>query len=286
MAKDVVLLEVHPNKMKNKQYNLQALGLANLQGYIDKKEDGRIINKKEFRKELKRILKITYYKIDVIIKTFVALEVLIDYDKDYWKINPVVAPYVKIPVATVKYCINQLSADNFKIYCYLLNKYNIHTYYNHKENYFFSGSELLEMMGYFANDQKNRLKIKSSLDVLEQLGFIEYNHQQIGRPGKHGVYYELYKVNDTGTVQKKTAQEWVDTHEYISVDVAEDILLPEVYIDDQKKQRLENDLKQLTLGENQIQIRAQQAKEWIDSGATTYDFLSNDYKEAYDQIYG
>ena len=31
-----------------------------------------------------------------------------------------------------------------------------------------------------------------ALNTLEQLGYINYNHEKVGRPGHHGLYHELY----------------------------------------------------------------------------------------------
>lgn len=69
----------------------------------------------------------------------------------------------------------------------MLQKYNLHVEYHYKENYFFNKKEILSGIGY-SDSTVNRTKLVEALDILEKEGFIRYDHNYVGRPGKHGLY--------------------------------------------------------------------------------------------------
>ena len=86
-------------------------------------------------------------KIDKIINTYLMLGTIIEQD-DYYVISEIKDKFVRLTVPTAQFCIENLSEFNMKIYCYLLNKQQIHDKYRHKENYFFSVVELLRATWY------------------------------------------------------------------------------------------------------------------------------------------
>lgn len=246
------MLDIHPEAMKEKNYNLRGMALGNFLGTINPATNQRAIEKKEFVSQLKKMLKLTKYKCQVIVNTFIELNI-IEEDEDYYYINPVTSNFLKLVVPTAKYCINNLSDFCFKVYCYLLNKYNIHVAYRHIENYFFSYKELLGDIGY-SNSTVNMHTLQQALTTLEELGFINYEHIGKGRPGKHGTYHELYSVNQVAPVQIKATQNYVDNGYKVDEDIAEDIALT--------------------------------AKVWLDSGAYDMKSLPEAYREAYRDRYG
>ena len=200
-----IMLNVDNNNMKQKNYDLKVLAIANFQGYIDTEKKCRVIDKKEFLANMKNVLKMTKYKCGIVIETLIELDIIKEEGNNYC-LNPVTAPFLKLYAPTVKYLINNLSTFNFKLYCYLLNKYNINKAYDLIENYFFSKKELLEICGY-TRAQKNLLILEQGLNTLEELGLVSYNHQSVGRSGKHGTYHELYWVSDAANAQITAAKE-------------------------------------------------------------------------------
>lgn len=177
--------------LKNKNYNMSALSIANMTGWIDTKNKHRIVNRKEFEKQLKQELHLTKYKCSVIIDAFIAADVIEEHGKDLW-LQETKSNFLKLFVPTVKYCLNHLGDMEFKVYCILLNKYTLNQYYHMNENYFFSSKELLEMIGYNGTDGTNVRQMGETLTTLKILGLIDYSEDFVGRSGKHGLYRELY----------------------------------------------------------------------------------------------
>ncbi len=252
---EYIMLDIHPDNMKEKNYNLRGMALSNFLGTVDLATNQRIIEKSEFIGQLKQILKLTKYKCKVIVQTFLDLNI-IEEDNKYYYINPVSSNFLKLVVPTARYCINNLSDFCFKVYCYMLNKYNIHMAYRHYENYFFSFKEVLNDLGY-SNYASNMNMLQQALTTLEELGFIEYEHEAKGRPGKHGTYHELYTVNQIAPVQVKAAKNYVNNGYEITDDIIEDVLLPD----------------------------AEVAKAWLESGAYDMKSLPDSYREAYRKKY-
>lgn len=200
-----IMLNVDKDNMKQKNYDLKVLAIANFQGYVDTERNCRVIDKKEFLANMKNVLKMTKHKCGIVTEALVELDIIREEGSNYC-LNPVTAPFLKLYAPTVKYLINNLSPFNFKLYCYLLNKYNINKAYNLMDNYFFSKKELLEVCGY-SRAQKNLLMLEQGLNTLEELALISYNHNSVGRPGKHGTYHELYWVSDAANAQITAAKE-------------------------------------------------------------------------------
>lgn len=95
----------------------------------------------------------------------------------------------------LKEVIENLDDYEFKVYCYLLNKYNMHCTYNCKAKYNFSKSEILVNLGY-SKAQSNLNKMENVLDKLENMGYIRYSKKRVGALGGHGTYFPLEWVKN------------------------------------------------------------------------------------------
>lgn len=198
-----IFLDLDKNKMNNQHYNLSAMAVANVLGYWDDEKQQRVFSKSVFRSKLKENLKIGYRKANKILDTFEELGCIYIED-DMCYLNKVSgSSFLKIDLRTMKYCLDNLSDANFKIYCYLFNKYNLHNAYKYEENYFFSKQELLDMLGYTKTGESFK-KVTSHLLTLKKLGLINFNGQWVNRG--QGRYYELYAVYAQSNVQIEMAQ--------------------------------------------------------------------------------
>ena len=201
--RQVMLLDVDEEKLRNKNYNVSALALANMSGYVDKKYNCRIFYKSDFKNLLKRRLKIGARKVDVILNTFEEIGCL-KIEGDICKLNAVKGNgFLKIDFETAKYCLNCLSPLAFKVYCYLFNKYNIHLAYEYVENYCFSKKELLKMAGY-SYSYRNSEIMENCLQLLKSAGLLDFSDEPIYKKNGgnlHGQYRELYKANLKSHVQ-------------------------------------------------------------------------------------
>lgn len=82
----------------------------------------------------------------------------------------------------------------FKVYVFLLRKYDLYLKYRNRVPHKFSKSSLLSALGYSVNSI-NIKKMQGVLDKLENLGLIEYDHNRCSSLGAHGTYWKLLKVN-------------------------------------------------------------------------------------------
>ena len=220
-------LSVSKERMQDKNYFLLPIVLSNTMGYADR-EKGRIVSKNEFKTTLKKYLKLSNYKFKTLIETFEALGIMKEEGSNYI-FNLVQTNFVKLSFSTALYFLDYYSDFIFKIYCWLLQKYNLHVEYHYRENYFFNKKELLLGIGY-SDSTVNRTKLSEALDILEKEGFIRYNHQYVGRPGKHGLYWELLEVKRFGETQvqskKEEVQRLIDNNATIDIDTALRLLIP------------------------------------------------------------
>lgn len=194
---------VGEDAMEQKNYDILSLAAATYQQPLDKNYCKKI-SQIEFKYALKE-LGLSRYKIKVIIDTFIDLD-FIRAENDYYIVNPVKTPFVKLLNTTVAYCLTHLGAVDFKIYCYLMHKYQKHLAGNYVENYFFSEKELIKMMGYGVNGASYE-KIKQALHTLEDVGLISYNHYSVTRSPSRGLYKELYNVKEVSHPQIKSSEE-------------------------------------------------------------------------------
>lgn len=258
----MLFLSVKEEKMQNKEHEFLPLTWAYFSSYMENNK--RIIPQKEFKRLLRQTLHKRGSKIDKMINTYLMLGTIVE-DGDNYIISKTKDNFVKLTIPTAQFCIENLSEFSMKIYCYLLNKQQIHDRYKYKENYFFSKSELLKAVGY-SRGGKTELKLEQALALLEQLDLINYNHKSVGRPGVHGLYLELYKVNQYSNVQKNAANNFIGEGRTISdPEVAQQVCIPGV------------NLEKLKL--------AGKAKNWLEIGAYTLDCLPKDCLEAYKEVY-
>ena len=227
MEDQEVFISVQEDNMKQKNYYPSIVVLANQLGKIEQ-NGGRIINKTELRNHMASTLNLSRYKCNSIIDVFLDLKLNEQgQNKDELYLLPVKQSFLKMLGSTAKYCINNLNILDFKIYCYLYNKYNIHKFYNHIENYYFSEKEIRQACGYNTNNANVINQFKQALITLEKLGLIDYNHKNVGRPGKHGTYHELYAVYDYSPVQKEALQETIDEKHELTDNLVQEAMLLE-----------------------------------------------------------
>ena len=245
LGKDMVYL-------KNKNYNISALSYAMLNGWVDQEHGYRIISEKEFLAALKKELKLSKYKCSVILDAFLAAEIVHRSEDGYLMFHMTKQNFLKLLVPTVKFCLMHLNEFEFKTYCILANQYNIHKHYNYRDNYFFSIKDLLEKMGYCAADSNNLRRINEALALLKEIGLINYNKEFVGRPGKHGLYRELYSVEQKSTsgVEGAGIQDLIKSGKVLNEDAVKDAYalgievpeqcLPQTTLDDFKKMFFEH----------------------------------------------
>ena len=215
MAEDLsIFLSMKDDYLAEKKLDYRGYAATKLVGFSTKQKDGRIFSGQDFITYLKKKIKLSRYKSKQCLDILVSSGLVKMIDDDTYKIENEKKPFLNIDVMTVYHFFNNYQAIHFKVYCYLLNKFNIHNQYHHKENYFFSTAELLRMAGYDDRQGKNFLMMNDVLNTLENGHFIKYNHHGVSRNGKHGTYKELYYVNpySEGTKQavKDTKQDIKD----------------------------------------------------------------------------
>lgn len=244
-----VLISVSDEHMKEKNYDPGVIVVANEIGYIDE-EKRRHFTRAELIAQMKKVLKLTKYKCGIILDVFIDAGIISeDGDKNKLYLNPIRNHFLKILMTTAKYCLEHLSTNEFKIYCYLFNKYNMHLYYRHVENYYFSEKEVAEAIGYKGRNPQTVRMIKESLLTLRELGLIDYNIESVGRPGKHGTYHELYAVYDYSPVQVEAVQQTVDEFPLLEdVEILQDAAALGAVLNDEQEKYLEEVNKAKELG--------------------------------------
>lgn len=257
------LVSTKTERMKNKKYEVQPQLLSIQQGYVDPETKEYKVSYQDLRQGLKKILKRSYYKIQVIIDTYVDLGLMrIENNECIFNSLATEGNFVSIPVVTARFLIDQMSEFNTKVYCWFLNKYQIHKMYNFKENYFFTKKEILEDLG-LVNHTKNRIKLTETMQVLKNIGAIDYADIPIAKNGEgKGLYTELYKVNSIIKSQEKAVNSFIKE---------EQMQLKET----EKNFQLES-----------IKEKAESYKNWLDSGMSTWDSLNDTQKEIYISVYG
>lgn len=259
--KNEILLDVSNDNMKNRQYELLPLVGVNFIDSAYVKDDIRLVPQSEFKAFLKNQLHKSYYKINQVINAYIVTGAIQDDGKGNYIISTVKTRFVGLTKATALYFLETLSEMSLKVYCYLLNKYNIHNAYHHVEPFRFSKKQILEAIG-TSRSQVNLVKLNNILFTLEDLGLIKYNHKAHGVPGKHGLYMDLIEVRQYGTTQIKSAKELIAT-ETIVGEALEYVAMSDT-----------------------VQELANQAKSWLEVGAYDMVSLPEKYQNAYKQCYG
>lgn len=78
----------------------------------------------------------------------------------------------------------------------------------YSENYFFSKREIAHALGYNGSYEPNIMEINKSLQVLTDMGLIEYS-QSKRREGHQGYYHELYCVRQYSSTHLKADAQYV-----------------------------------------------------------------------------
>lgn len=206
MSKNEVFIDVSPEKMQIRNYDPYLTVASVNVGWGDNSKNCLVVYKNEYRAFLKKKLKLSQYKCNTLIKIYIDLG-MIKEDSEHYYFYPSRTRFISLTLPTAVYFLDNISDFVFKIYCWLLDKYELHKkYYKNGENFFFSKVQLLEGVGY-SKGSKVWAQVINALNTLEELGFIAYSHTPVGRPGKHGVYLELYWVSKYGNVQVKATED-------------------------------------------------------------------------------
>ena len=268
--KNDLLVNVNENHMKNKQYDPQLYLASFNKGYIVE-QDGityHYVDKKELRDVIKEVLHKTYYKCNVLIKTYIDLGLITETD-EFYIFNSVDKPFIGLTVDTVKFCLDYLNELPFKVYCYLMSKYIKHLYiketYGKNENYFFSKTEIALALGY-TKQEKNILLIQRALAVLEDVGLIKYS-QSYQRPGHKGYYHELYWVKQYSKTQIKADSQYMAAAIEQGKKIDEEVL---------------NELAAPV--KNNVKILADKVKSGLDRGLLL-EAYEKEYQDAYKEVY-
>lgn len=130
--------------------------------------------------------------------------------------------------------------------------------------------------------------------LLEKLGYIQYNHQYIGRPGKHGLYLELYQVNKYGSTQirsaKETIRDFINQNVSIDVDMALRLLVPgtekdvEFLLNKSQQIEIKSEEDVALINDPSDKEKAEKVKEGLEKGIPIKAFLP-DFVEAYNTYY-
>lgn len=192
-----VFLSMDNDYLANKKIDYVGYAATKFVGYgkTDNHNPQRIFEKSEFINFLRTDVGMKKNKAYDCFNALIDINLIQKQNDGTYIVDKETAPFLKLYKDTVRYFFDHYKPIHFKVYCYLLNKYNIHQTYHLGENYFFSCAELLRAIGY--NDRYfNNVKLMNEVLIdLENNHFISYNHETIGRPGKHGRYKELYWVN-------------------------------------------------------------------------------------------
>lgn len=188
-----VIINVGKENMENKHYDLRVVALASIEWNILYYQYKEGIKKQEFRYLLKTLFGLTNHKIKTIIETLLEVGVIVEKDNEYL-FQDVKDPFVILSFETAKFCIDNLSALEFKIYCYFIFS-KIEERYWYKTGGYFTIKELIKLCGY-SHSVRNYDMFKEALNSLEDFGLIKYSHDGVTKPGFGGVYKKLYEVNE------------------------------------------------------------------------------------------
>ena len=269
--KNDLLISVAEEHMQNKQYDPQLYLASYNKGYIVER-DGityHYVDKKELKKAIKDVLHKTYYKCNVLIKTYIDLGLITETD-EFYIFNSVDKPFVGLTVDTVKFCLDYLNELPFKVYCYLMSKYVKHLYlkerYGKTENYFFSKTEIALALGY-SKKEANILLIQRALVVLEDMGLIKFS-KSYQRPGHKGYYHELYWVRQYSKTQIKADVQ------YMTQAIEQGRVVNQEVLDELAQPVKDN-----------IKLLADKVKDSLDKGLPLKMYADR-YQQAYKEVYG
>lgn len=268
--KNDLLISVSNEHMKNKQYDPQLYLASFNKGYIIEKNGNtyHYVDKKELRDSIKNMLHKTYYKCNVLIKTYIDLGLIVETD-EFYVFNAVDKPFVGLTADNVKFCLDYLTELPFKVYCYLMSKYTKHLYvketYGKNENYFFSKTEIALALGY-SKKESNILLIQRALAVLEDVGLIKIS-KSYQRPGHKGYYHELYWVKQYSKTQVRADSEYITSVLEQGREINEEVL---------------NELAAPV--KDNVKILADKVKSGLDRGLFL-EAYEKEYQDAYKEVY-
>lgn len=222
--KNDLLISVAEEHMKDKKYNPQVSLVGYIKGFID---DSQLkVSKKELKKGLKEVTRLTYHKLNVVIEAYLQLQLLIE-DGDYYIFNPIEAPFVGLQGETIRFCAEHMGVLDLKVYLYLMNKYQLNCIGKqngrYTENYFFSKREIAVALGYAGNKESNIRSINRSLELLADTGLIVYSESK-RRQGHNGYYHELYIVRQYSSTHLKADATYVKDRQLKGIELKEDDL--------------------------------------------------------------
>lgn len=204
-----IRFNIEEEYMSNKIYNPLALSIIHLDGEWSKDIARKYINKTKFRGLLNEKFGMTRKTVKRFIDCMLKLGFLKE-DGNNFILENVEGIFTTLNSDIVRFCSDHFSDLDFKVYLYLVNKWNIHKKYNYDENYFFSHSEIAQIIGYSKNNVNSIRVVKECLMHLENEDLIKYNHTPIHRKGHNGVYMELYNVKTTAKTQKEALNETLE----------------------------------------------------------------------------
>ena len=94
----------------------------------------------------------------------------------------------------------------------------------YNENYFFSKKEIAQALGYNGTYEPNIMEINKSLQVLTDMGLIEYSKSK-RRDGHQGYYHELYCVRQYSATHLKADVAYVKEKQLKGEDISEEGML-------------------------------------------------------------
>lgn len=214
-----IVLSMKEDYLSQKKVDYIGYAATKFVGYGDSDSQQRVFKKGELIDFLRTDIGMKKTKAYDCFKALQDIGLIAEGDNGEYIVDKETAPFLKLYKDTVRYFFDHYRPIHFKVYCYLLNKYNMHQRYRHAENYFFSCAELLRAIGY--NERKyNNVKLMNEVLIdLENNHFISYNHETVGRKGSHGRYKELYWVNAIAENSIAAAEETI----------VSDNVLPQVY---------------------------------------------------------
>lgn len=202
-----IFLSLKKEYMETKALDYLGYAVTNFIGKADSENSIRIFSKKEFSEFIKDNVNISRYKSKACFEALLAAGIIEQVGDDSYALGKVAPPFLKLLPDTIRYFFKHYHSEHLKVYCYLLNKYNMHEIYGWVSNYYFSIAELLRVIGYNDRNQKNNKFMYEILFELENNGFIKYNHERTSKAGCHGVYFELLYVSSYSPNSIKASKE-------------------------------------------------------------------------------
>lgn len=205
-----IFVSVKDEDLSQRRVNYMGYSATKFLGRVDKSTKARVFLKAEYIKFLRQDVHMNQRQAYRCFNALSDIGFIHEVDGKRYAVDREKAPFLKLRKDTVRYFFDHHTDSHFKVYCYLLNKYNLHEAYGHRENYFFSCAELLRAIGYNGRRFENVKLMNEVLMDLENNSFIRYSHEAVGRPGHRGRYRELYFVNPVAENSRKALGETVE----------------------------------------------------------------------------